>query len=416
MRRHPTSGFAAATTIALAAGALADRKPPPVTGAVDASLVIFAEPARGQSIVVVTPTVAGRVEATRWLTVAVDATVDAVSGATPRVYGAPDVVTAATPFDDTRVALGLRAAAAAGPFTGELGYHYGIEADYRAHTLSAAARLDLFGHNTALVARYAHGFDSTCDLDNGNLPTARRQSLGTSHGCFSSQAGLTAEPLAIDGAELSLTQTLTPRLVGALVGAWEHLDGFQSNPYRRVRLRLDGGVFEAQESHPRLRDRGSLGVRARFAATRRGAAGLDLRLYRDTWAIQSITVEGTWDQLLLDERLRLRVHARYYQQSRASFYRDAAEANAYEIAGPAGQYFTGDREMAPLADVLVGARLGWRPRPMGKRLARMFTAFEASLRLDLIKVIPFTPEPPNAPRMRGVVDAIIGGLSATGSF
>src|SRR5205823_3012544 len=143
-------------------------------------------------------------------------------------------------------------------------YRYGIEHDYRSHVLSLSARADLFSKNTTIAAAWAHNFDSVCDLDNGALASTLRQPLGTSAGCFGGGGGLTTEPLAIDGAELSIAQALGPRLVAALAFGYEHLDGFQSNPYRRVRLR-DGALL-AQESHPRLRDRVSLTLRLRVAA------------------------------------------------------------------------------------------------------------------------------------------------------
>src|SRR5262249_45346577 len=161
---------------------------------------------------------------------------------------------------------------------------------YRSHVLIAGAQLDLFRHNTILAGSYAHNFDSVCDLDNRGLSETMRQPLGTSGGCFSDRTGLTVEPLAIEAAELSLVQTLHRLWVASLFGSFEHLDGFQSNPYRRVRL--DRGMVEAQESHPRLRDRGALGLRSRVAIPAvRGTLGADLRLYEDSWGIRSVTAE-----------------------------------------------------------------------------------------------------------------------------
>jgi hypothetical protein len=397
--------------VALASTAWAVELP----GEVDVALRLFAEPAPSQTVVVVTPSVSASLQPRRWLSVGVDWNADVVTGATPRTYGRPDVVTGATSFSDLRNALGAHAEAQIGPFAGQVGYRFGIENDYRSHVLELGARLDLFQHNTSAAVRYAHNFDSVCDLDNRGLAPILRQPLGTSSGCFSDAVGLTTLPLAVDAVELALAQVLTPRLQGALVAYYEHLDGFQSNPYRRVRLQAG---IEAQESHPRLRDRGALGARARLAVPRLAAAvaGLDLRLYDDTWELKSITVEASWDQLHFDQRLRWRVHARYYQQSRASFYRDAGEANSYERAGPVGSYFTGDRELAPLGDLLLGASLGYRARATRRRLGRLFQRLEATLRLDLIKVFAFSSSPPNAPRTTGVVDALTTGLFFTGEF
>jgi hypothetical protein len=385
-------------------------------GAVAAALSVFAEPAPTQHVVVVTPSAGARVQIGTHVAVAVDWTADIVTGATPRVYGSPDVVTAATAFDEQRNSIAATVEAGTGPFTARAGYRFGIENDYRSHVLVLGAALDLFAHNTLIAATYAHNFDSVCDLNNQGLPPTLRQSLGTSRRCFSGIAGLTEEPLDIDGVELSITQTLTPRLVGALIGSYEHLDGFQSNPYRRVRL--NGGAIEAQESHPRLRDRGAVTGRLRYAVgATRGALGLDLRLYRDTWSIQSITVETSWDQLHLKDRLRWRVRARWYQQSRASFYRDAGQANSYERAGPVGDFFTGDRELAPFGDLLLGGAIFYRPRPpAARRLGRIFTALDVGLRVDLVKVFAFTPSPPDVERTRGVVNALDVAVTALGQF
>ncbi len=389
----------------LAVAARADER-----GDARAAVQLFVEPAASQRVVVVSPSASGRADVTRFLNVQASFDADIVSGATPRTYGAPDAVSAATAFSDERYTFAARASGRFGPATVDAGYRFGFEHDYRSHVVGAGASVDLARRNTTLAASWAHNFDSVCDLDNGALATTLRQPLTTSRGCFAGTRGLTGESLAIDGVEASVTQVVTPRLVGQLVGAWEHLDGFQSNPYRRVRL--DGGAIEAQESHPRLRDRFAVGLRARFAlpAARAALAG-DLRLYRDTWAVQSITVEAAWEQHL-GAHLLLKLRARYYQQSAAFFYRDAGDANSYENAGPVGAYFTGDRELAPLADLLVGARL---TVVAGRALGRL-TDLEGAARLDLVDVFALSPLPPNADRTRGVVDALTAGLSLTGRF
>jgi hypothetical protein len=386
------------------------------TGEVRSGVKVFVEPAPSQSVAVVTPSVRGRVDVRPWLSLAVDWESDVVTGATPRTYGA-DVVSGATRFVELRNSVGASAEVRRGPVTAAAGYRFGIEKDYRSHVVRGDLKLDLLQHDTVLAASYAHNFDSVCDLDNRGLAPTLRQPLSSSNGCFTDRPGLTVEPLAVDAIELALVQTLTRRLMAQLVGSFEHLDGFQSNPYRRVRLY--GGVVEAQEAHPRLRDRGSLTLRARGAVPGvRGAVGVDLRLYDDTWDLRSLALEASWDQLHLNGRLRWRALARYYHQGRASFYRDAGQANSYERAGPAGEYFTGDRELAPFADLLLGGRVSYLgpARPAGRRYARLFRGFELTARLDLMKVFAVTPEPPNAARMRGVVDAVSAGLSFLGEL
>ncbi len=386
--------------------AFADEHP----GEVRASLDVFSEPAPAQSVTVVTPSVSGKVDLKRWLSARIDWNADVVTGATPRTYGAPDVISSATAFSELRNSIGAQLEARTGPFSAHAGYRFGIENDYRSHVLTAGARVDLFDHNTVIAADYAHNFDSVCDLDNRGLAVTQRQPLSSSVGCFAGHPGLVEEPLAIDSAEVSVTQTLTPRLIGALVGYSEHVAGFQSNPYRRVRL--DGGMVFAQESHPLLRDRGAVGVRLRYAfASKRAVLGADVRLYRDSWEIQSITGELSWDHLVLGDRLRYRARVRYYQQSQASFFRDAGASNSYERTGPVGQYFTGDRELSPFGDLLVGGALFYRTT-----IRRAFHSLEAGVHADLIKVFANSITPPNLPRTTGVIDALSVGLSAVAAF
>ncbi|MGZ3429326.1 MAG: hypothetical protein ACXVCV_21895, partial [Polyangia bacterium] len=71
-------------------------------GEAHGTLRVFAQPAPSDYLIVLTPSVTGKVTALRWLSFDVDWTADIVTGATPRTYGSPDVVTAATPFTEVR--------------------------------------------------------------------------------------------------------------------------------------------------------------------------------------------------------------------------------------------------------------------------------------------------------------------------
>ncbi len=397
-----------------AASAAADER-----GDAHASLGVYVQPASAASLLVITPTVDGRAFVRDWLRVDVTWTADVVTGATFRTYARPDVVSAATRFTEVRNTLGAGAEARVGPAAFSAGYAFGTENDYRSHLLRGGARVDLFEHNTVVAAHYDHSFNFVCNYDQTGVPLLERPPLDNSRACFSGAPGLTDETLDIDSAELSLTQTLTPSLVGTLVGSYQHLSGFQSNPYRQVRL--DGGRFLPQESHPRLRDRGALTARVRWAIERvRATLGGDVRLYRDTWGVQSITGESSWEQRFgRESHWRYALRLRGYAQSRALFYRDAGEADSYENAGPVGSYFTADQELAPLADLFVGGRLTWtpaRPGPGERRLARMFTDFELSILLDYVKIFALSPEPPENARISGFASVIMLGVSATGKF
>jgi hypothetical protein len=395
----------------LCAPALADEH-----GETHGTLQLYVQPAPSDWLLVFTPLVSGRVLVRPWLRLDVHWTADVVTGATPRTYGPPDVVTAATRFSEVRNALGAGAEARVGPATLSAAYDYGIERDYRTHLVRGGVAFDLLRHNFVVAAQYSHSWSSVCDLAQAKVPVLERQPLDTSRGCFADTPTLTEESLDVDTAELSLTQTFTPKLIGALIGSYQHLDGFQSNPYRRVWL--DGGRYQAQESHPHLRDRGALTGRLRYAVeSLRATAGVDLRLYRDSWGVQSLTLEIDWDQPLGSRapHWRYGARARGYLQSRAAFYRDAGEANSYDRAGPVGNYFTADQELAPLADLLVGGRFSYASSSARRRW-RMFTDVEASLSLDWIKIFALSPQPPNVARTESVASALVLAASAAGRF
>ncbi len=128
------------------------------------------------------------------------------------------------------------------------------------------------------------------------------------------------------------------------------LEGFQSNPYRRVRI----GPNEPQEHMPDTRARWALSARLnRFLPRLRSAVHVSARGYNDTWGVSSGTFELGYSQYMGDSLL-LRVRARAYQQTPATFFKDAF---FYETESTAGEYFTGDRELAPVRNALVGAKL-----------------------------------------------------------
>ncbi|MDB4969338.1 MAG: hypothetical protein JWN44_5027 [Myxococcales bacterium] len=386
-------------------------------GDAHAALQLYVQPAPGDTLVVITPSASAHVNATGWLAFDAEWLADVVTGATPRTYGPADVISAATQFSETRNLVGVAAEATWRMLTLLGGYSFGNESDYRSHLLRANLKADLLQHNTVLAASYSHGFDSVCNLANQeSLAVTLRQPLDRSTGCFSGNPQLTEESVGIDSAELSWVQTLSPRWAGTLVGSYQHLSGFQSNPYRTVRL--SGGLFLAQESHPRVRDRGAVTARVRYAiAEVHGTLGFDLRLYRDTWGIQSLTGEASYEQPFRQARpaWRFGVRARGYVQSGAIFFRDVTAADSYDRSGPVGSFFTADQALAPLADLLLGARATWAGYK-ATRYWRAFTDMDASVLVNWTKVFALTPDPPNVARTQGWASAILLGLSASGRF
>jgi hypothetical protein len=283
---------------------------------------------------------------------------DVVSGATEALYAAPqpgvDAVSSATVFSDTRHSAkgGLSFAGRRSRLV--LGYVFGTERDYRSHSVSVGAAIDLPGKNTTFAVSYAHNFDSVCDLDNGDATPLERRPLTGENDCFTddAMAGTLTHDLSIDATEVTLTQNLSPTMVLQLGVFGQIIDGFQSNPYRRVRV---AGV-DAQENVPLVRDRLALFARMNIAFPRaRSSLGVLARVYDDTWGVESITLEMSYNQYL-GKSLVFRFRGRAYRQDGAVFFRDAID---YQNFGPSGAYFTGDRELAPFQQVLVGGKLSY---------------------------------------------------------
>jgi hypothetical protein len=363
------------------------------------SLSYFTEPAAKEPLHVVHPNMDISVDAARFLSFKFGYDADVVTGATPRVYGAaPDAISSATHFSDTRHAFHGGVETRIGPVTLDAGYTFAFENDYRSHSIDAAGRVDLWGKNTTFKLGYAHNWDSVCDADNRGAQPLERRALATSQGCFDSKTlGVVEEPLAIDTYYAAWGQVISPIVLSELSASFQALDGFQSNPYRRVRL--FSGTVDAQESEPLLRQRVAVQARLRIALKKlKAAVGGEARFYWDTWNIKSGTVEASWDQYIVPQFL-FRVRGRFYQQSRALFYRDAGEPLSYEAVGPVGQYFTGDREMSPFRDWLVGLKLSYaKTADEHGKIGRVFEALDLNAKFDVIFYEPLTPLPPNKDR------------------
>jgi hypothetical protein len=378
----------------------------------DLSFAYFVEPAAKQQLHVFHPALDVHVDLGHpAVSLNLGYSADIVTGATPRTYGKPisslDAISRATQFSDNRHAFHAGMELRVGRAQVAAGYTYAFENDYRSHAIDAAAQVDLWGKNTTFKLGYSHNFDSVCNVDNRGAMPLERQALFTSKGCFDEKTmGLVTEPVAIDSYAISWTQVITPIVVTDLSVGLQVIDGFQSNPYRRVRL--FNGTVEAQESEPFLRQRLAVQGRVRIAIKRAKAAiGVVGRFYDDTWGVLSGNAELSWEQYLVPNLL-LRLRGRFYQQSRAVFYRDAGEALSYDSVGPVGQYFTGDRELSPFRDYLAGVKLSYlKAADERGKLGRVFESLDVNVKADFIHYEPLTPLPPNFERVNVFFGAIL---------
>jgi hypothetical protein len=337
---------------ALVASAAADDR-------AEVSTTVFAEKREGGKggLVVIHPQALLGVDLGRFVTLDVAYAADAVSGATQAIYQA-DAISMATTFDDVRqqgtVGLGFRGKRSRVSFSGT----FGFERDYLARSVGGDAAIDLPGRNTTVALAYQHGFDQVCDKDNGMLSPLEAKALVGDDDCdhgkifYGTNTPDTTvwRDLSIDTAQATLTQNLSPTMNMQIALYGQVLEGFQSNPYRRVRI----GTNAPQEHIPDTRARWSVSAHLkRFLPPLKAAAHIEARFYDDTWGVLGGNVELGWAQYF-GKSLLVRFYGRIYQQQEATFFKDAF---FYETESTAGEYFTGDRELSPVRDITLGAKL-----------------------------------------------------------
>lgn len=148
---------------------------------------------------------------------------------------------------------------------------------------------------------------------------------------------------------LSITQVLSPVLVGQLTYDLARLDGFQENPYRSVPA---GGDLEPERvPAERTRHAGQAALRGFVTATRSTVVGA-YRLYADDWGLVGHTPEV---RLIQEVVPLLGVHLRYrfHRQNAADFYQDV-----YATADPMIEpHITDDAKLGRLTTHTVGGKL-----------------------------------------------------------
>jgi len=353
----------------------------------EASTLVFAEKRDGDKggLLVVHPKASFGVDLGRFVTFDLDYAADAVSGATSTVYQV-DAVSTATKFSDFRneasIGLGFKGKRSQITF----GATAGTERDYVNRAFSGTASIDLPGRNTTIALAYSHSFDQVCDKNNGMATPLESRALVGTDPCLKTALiigkddpmGRTEwKELGIDTAQATLTQNLSPTANMQIAGYGQVLDGFQSNPYRRVRI----GPNAPQEHIPDTRARWSLSARFnRYLPKLKSAVHFDARFYDDTWRVVGGNLELGYSQYV-GKSLLLRFYTRIYQQSAAKFFKDAFY---YQTQSTAGEYFTGDRELSPVRDISIGGKLTLITIGNEKKVWGIFDKLQFNLRGDIM--------------------------------
>jgi hypothetical protein len=351
-------------------------------GSVDATTTAFYERGGPLHMLVVNPSANARGDIADRVSVRAGWEADVVTGASVAVVDAPssrgmDAITTATVVKDFRQVIKGGAGLHSEDARLDVQYAYGFEHDYRSHALQAAASTDLPGRNTQFSLRYGRGWDAVCDLKQPVADTAvERRRMPDATGCFEKSSERMSRKLALHGLDAAWTQAWTPIFNTQLSLSTQLLSGFQSNPYRAVWL----GRAAVQEHHPHERARHAISLASRIwlrpLAT---ALQLEARAYRDSWDVVAFSGEAALERSF-GELVRLRVRGRYYRQGAAAFFSDDYALN------PRGQYFTGDRELSGLHNMLVGAQLQALIRPANaERVLGMFEQLRIVLKADYLQ-------------------------------
>ena len=241
-----------------------------------------------------------------------------------------DVLSAATPhgyFREVRKETGGDASVKLGDWTLSGGAVYSKENDYSSISGNFGAAKELNQKNTTVAVGYSY---TDSNVGRSHDPTFNKD-------------------LASHTVTATVTQVLSKSLVGQVSYFMGYLDGFQSSPYRHVRIATG---ITAPESAPNVRVRNAVALRVKAALAPDHFLSGDYRAYIDSWGLTSHTVEVgyTWQML---PWLAWRLRDRFYAQSSTDFY-----AWTYNVPR---KYMSSDRESGAFWGDLVGLRASFQP-------------------------------------------------------
>lgn len=312
----------AITTIATSAAAIADPTDPATA---TASFRVYAD---DDHVTVVSP----GASVTTWLgartTLAVDTTVDAVTGASV------DVVSSASPatVHERRVELGTsvtRMVPVGAATSTSVGARISHEHDYDALRAFAIVRAELADRNTTVELRYAAGHDD-----------ARAVTDPMFHRTRNSHELIT-----------TLSQVLGKRTIADLIGDVAWLSGYHASPYRQVPVSLPSWPLPilVDEVTPTRRASLAVAARVRHAIGDHWFATSTYRFYGDDWSVTSHTATVELFHQVTDRWL-LGALGRGYVQDGAWFYR----ASYVDADGPPAMR-TRNRTLGPMRSLYLSS-------------------------------------------------------------
>jgi hypothetical protein len=217
------------------------------------------------------------------------------------------------------------------------------EVDYVSTAAIGTLRQELNDQNTTIVLRGQYNADVVGKiLENGDLTHQKKKT--------------------ITGA-LNLAQILSPTTVLDVSYDMVYTWGFQSDPYRQVRVYdMDGTSQLTDELHPGARTRHAGTVRcSQMVPGIRAALIGSYRYYMDTWKVRSHTAELKLNKYIVNDVV-LGLDYRYYTQSDAWFTRDRYTGPEFRLDA----FRTADYKLKRFASNNVGISLTYLLRGLVK--------------------------------------------------
>jgi hypothetical protein len=217
------------------------------------------------------------------------------------------------------------------------------EVDYVSTAAIALVRQELNNENTTLVLKGQYNADLVGKIEESGALLQRRKKTLTG--------------------TLSLAQILSPTTVLDVSYDMVYSWGFQSDPYRQVRVfAMDGTSSLTDELHPgaRTRHAGTIRCSQMLPGIRSALIG-SYRYYLDSWKLDSHTAELKLNTYVVND-LMLGLDYRYYTQGTAWFTRDRYAGEEFRL----GAFRTADYKLRQFASNNAGVSLTWMLRGLVK--------------------------------------------------
>jgi len=324
--KQPSVGQALLAAAMLLPG-IAHAEAAPERGAISVKYLYYKEDQPGLDRVQVhAPSVSVMAPIAGEWSVSASATMDDVSGASPRYHTA---VSGASRMDDQRKAGDISVTRYLPHGTVSVGAAFSTEHDYRSRALSLQATFDSDDKNTSWALGVG-GSDDAINPVNRIVQNEGRQTVSLLAG---------------------VTRVFTPVDVGQLTYTHSKGHGYYSDPYKLV------------DNRPRNRDQDTLLAQWNHRFVDADATSrLSYRYYHDTFGVSAHTLTGEWVQSLANG-WTVTPNLRLYSQRAADFYFDPVYDSRNGAPFPPGYVFGGsaftsaDQRLSAFGAVTAGLKV-----------------------------------------------------------